>query len=159
VGERQEVRSAPQAELDYDATCYEEARRTIGQNPAMFAALSAYRVAQLWSPLPNLTKANTSGLRRKLRYPVAAWYTSVFALALIAGFYGVAKSLPSNRLAGWLNSPWLYGLALCLVFSAVHSVYWSNLRMRAPLMPFIACASAAGAAILMRKLRSQRSVQ
>jgi hypothetical protein len=159
VGERQEVRSAPQAELDYDAACYEEARRTIGQNPAMFVALSAYRVAQLWSPLPNLTKANTSGLRRKLRYPVAAWYTGVFALALVAGFYGVAQSLSSNRLAGWLNSPWLYGLALCLVFTAVHSVYWSNLRMRAPLMPFIACASAAGAAIVRRKLRPQRSVQ
>jgi 4-amino-4-deoxy-L-arabinose transferase-like glycosyltransferase len=157
-GRNEPVPSAAQAELVYDAACYEEAERTIRQNPGMFVALSAYRVVQLWSPLPNLIQANTSGLRRQLRYPVAAWYSVVFALALVAGIYGVATGPAGNRLAVWLNSPWLYGFALCLVFTAVHSVYWSNLRMRAPLMPFIACASAIGADILMRKLRPRQTL-
>jgi hypothetical protein len=38
---------------------------------------------------------------------------------------------------------------LCLVFTGVHTFYWSNLRMRAPLMAFVACVAAA--ALLPRK--------
>lgn len=150
--------AAAQAELAYDAACYDEAQRTIRRNPGMFVALSAYRVAQLWSPLPNLTKANTSGLRRQLRYPVAAWYVAVFALAISAAFYGLANGTAVRSMAERMKSPWMYGVALCLVFTAIHSVYWSNLRMRAPLMPFVACAAAAGASCMARKW-PQRSVQ
>lgn len=135
------------AELVYDAACYDEAHRTIRRQPGMFVALSAYRVAQLWSPLPNLTTADESGLRRVLRYPVAAWYSGVFAMALAAAFASRQSSATWKSLvAQWLGSPWIQGVTLCLVFTAIHSVYWSNLRMRAPLMPFIACAAAAAGA-------------
>jgi len=32
-----------------------------------------------------------------------------------------------------------------LAFMVVHALYWTNLRMRAPLMPFVALIAAAGA--------------
>jgi hypothetical protein len=142
------------AELVYDAACYEEAQRTIRRQPVLFVGLSAYRIAQLWSPLPNLTQADRSGLRRLLRYPIAAWYAGIFACALLATLAYRNTNLPAKaHFEGWLRSPWIYGITLCLVFTAIHSIYWSNLRMRAPLMPFIACAAAAGAEMAVRWLR------
>jgi hypothetical protein len=60
---------------------------------------------------------------------VAAWYVTVYLLAAL-GVYRLRGKL--------LRTPWVYGLLLCLVFTAVHTFYWSNLRMRAPLMPFVA---------------------
>jgi hypothetical protein len=36
----------------------------------------------------------------------------------------------------------VWGVLLCVVFTGVHTFYWSNLRMRAPLMPFVACVAA-----------------
>jgi hypothetical protein len=32
---------------------------------------------------------------------------------------------------------------LCVAFTAVHTFYWTNLRMRAPLMPFVAMVAVA----------------
>jgi hypothetical protein len=40
----------------------------------------------------------------------------------------------------------MWGILLALVFTAVHTFYWTNIRMRAPLMPAVAIAAAAGAA-------------
>ena len=42
-----------------------------------------------------------------------------------------------------LAQTWLWGLLLVLSFTAVHTVYWTNMRMRAPLMPVVALAAAA----------------
>jgi hypothetical protein len=37
----------------------------------------------------------------------------------------------------------VWGVLLCVAFTGVHAFYWSNLRMRAPLMPFVAVVAAA----------------
>ena len=42
-----------------------------------------------------------------------------------------------------LQPPWIWGVLLCVAFTAVHTFYWTNLRMRAPLMPFVALVAAA----------------
>ena len=44
-----------------------------------------------------------------------------------------------------LRTPWLWGVLLCLTFTLVHSIYWSDMRMRTPLMPFLALVAAMGA--------------
>lgn len=153
----------PHDELTYDAACYDQARQTIYERPAVFSYLTIYRISQLWSPLPNVTKADASSLRRKLRYPIAVWYVIILSLALAAAICGwrdlvsfgatVGNSQPHTVKAvlRLLHSPWVYGLAMCVVFTAIHSIYWSNLRMRAPLMPFIACAAAEGVRLLWRR--------
>ena len=44
-----------------------------------------------------------------------------------------------------LGSPgWAPPLLLILALTAVHAVYWSNLRMRAPVMPMVAALAAVG---------------
>jgi hypothetical protein len=110
------------------------ARSFIREHPHQFISASLYRIRQLWSPLPHKLTANESTGRRLLRYATAAWYCGVYLLAAI-GIWRLRRRL--------LQPPWLWGVLLCLAFTAVHTFYWTNLRMRAPLMPFIAIVAAA----------------
>ena len=48
--------------------------------------------------------------------------------------------------------PWLWGMLLVLTFMAVHTFYWTNIRMRAPLMPFLCLVAAAAAMHLAEPL-------
>jgi hypothetical protein len=72
---------------------------------------------------------------------VGGWYVLEYALAAI-GLWGLGRLL--------IRPPWLWGTLLCGGFSLVHLVYWSNMRMRSPLLPVVALLAAAGAARLLR---------
>jgi hypothetical protein len=82
-----------------------------------------------------------------LRWSVAGWYAALFALALLA-----CVRLPAKL----VRLPWLWGILLCAVFTAVHALYWSDMRMRAPLMPFVCLVGAAGAGACTATLRRRR---
>lgn len=114
----------------------EAAREVIREEPLAFARAAAYRIRQLWTPLPYKLTADESTSRLALRYLTAAWYLAVYALALV-GVFQLRWNL--------LLSPWLFGVLLCAIFTGVHVFYWCNLRMRAPLMPIVAVIAAAGA--------------
>lgn len=109
-----------------------------------------YRVRQLWTPLPYKLTADESVKRSLLRYLTAAWYLGVYALAL-AGLLRLRWDL--------LRSPWVFGIALCVIFTGVHALYWCNLRMRAPLMPIVAVVAADGAHEIARRLRKVETVK
>jgi hypothetical protein len=111
----------------------ELARDSIYRDPYGFLRACLYRIGQLWSPLPHKLTADESLGRRWLRYATCAWYCGVFALAAV-GVWRLRWQLA--------RPPWVWGLLLCLAFTAVHTLYWSNLRMRAPLMPFVALVAA-----------------
>jgi 4-amino-4-deoxy-L-arabinose transferase-like glycosyltransferase len=121
-------------EFDADAEFKERAWETIRAQPGTFLYASLLRIGHLWSPLPQQTAASESTLRKAARYLVAVWYVGVYLLAV----WGVAKLRKDL-----LRAPWVWGLTLCLVFTAVHAAYWSNLRMRAPLMPVVALLAGA----------------
>jgi hypothetical protein len=124
----------PHPDLGFDRLCYQTAIRAIRAQPAMFLRACAYRIGQLWSPLPHKLSPNETSARRLLRYATCAWYCGVYLLAAV-GIW---------RLRGKLvQPPWIWGLLLCFAFTAVHTFYWTNLRMRAPLMPFVALVAAA----------------
>jgi 4-amino-4-deoxy-L-arabinose transferase-like glycosyltransferase len=53
-----------------------------------------------------------------------------------------------SRRFSWLST-WGWGLLLAAIFTAAHMLYWSN--MRAPVMPIVALAAAAGVAHLAGK--------
>ena len=106
----------------------------IAKSPMSFVRACCYRLGQLWSPLPNKLTADESAGRRLMRYAVAAWYCGVYLLAAV-GIWRLWWRL--------FKPPWVWGVLLCLVFTGVHTFYWSNLRMRVPLMPFVALAAAA----------------
>ncbi len=126
----------PPLEILVDEGAYKQAWSTISARPGMFAYSCLYRACQLWSPLPSKLTADETGKRALLRYATCAWYLAVYAAAL-AGVWRLRGKL--------LRSPWVWGVLLCLVFTLVHTFYWSNLRMRAPLMPFVAIVAAVGA--------------
>jgi hypothetical protein len=126
--------------------CYEQAEAAIKSQPYEFVHACAYRIGQLWSPLPHKLTADESRVRQMLRYATCAWYCGVYALAVV-GVWRFRWKL--------LQPPWIWGMLLCFAFTAVHTFYWTNLRMRAPLMPFVAIV--AGAATIASKVQSPKS--
>ena len=126
----------PIDELSDDALAYNRARGCMRREPVRLVEACLFRLAQLWSPLPNKLTADESWQRAMLRYLTAGWYLGIYAAAL-AGVWRLGGKL--------LRSPWIWGVLLCLVFTGVHTFYWSNLRMRAPLMPFVAILAGVGA--------------
>lgn len=121
------------AELILDADLYRLAYASIANDPAGFLRACLYRVRRFWGLFPNEPPAGTPALG----WAVGVWYGLLFALA-IAGL----RQLWKYRLL-W-QSPWLFGLLLMLSFTAIHAVYWTDMRMRAPVMPVVCLAAAAG---------------
>lgn len=110
-------------EMARDRQAYEEAMETIRGEPGMFAYSCAVRVGRLWSLLPHQIMEQESLPRRALRYAVGLWYLVELPLAAL----GVVLWFRGRGRAGWL---WWLLLAFC--FTAVHTVYWTDMRMRAP---------------------------
>lgn len=134
--QRAMFRAAGGREPVADKAATQAALTAIRQQPRMFVYSSLVRVGQFWSPLPNALTLDESPARRAARYAVAVWYVALYAAVAI----GVVR-----RRRELLKSPWLWSLVLVATFMGVHTFYWSNLRMRAPLMPLVAVL-AAGAA-------------
>lgn len=129
-------------EVELDRLAYDQAVGAIRRWPWMFAYACAVRVVQLWNVLPHQIEHPESLARKLLRYAVAGWYIPVMGLAF-AGVVQLRRQL--------LREPWLWGVLLCLSFTMVHLFYWTNMRMRAPLMPVVAML----AAVCVGRLRSK----
>ena len=100
-------------------------------NPVGFLKGCGLRFLRFWSPIPNTT-SSSAGTPRAV----------VWAVGLFYGFVLVGLVLFVFRTH---QKRWAIGFGLLLVsFSIVHSVFWSNARMRAPLVPAIAILSACG---------------
>ena len=125
------------AERVGDEGAYAFARETMRENRAMFWRATLVRLVRLWDVLPYQLQQPEPAVRRLLRYAAACWYVAVYLLAAV----GIWR-------LGWLvvQPPWLWGLLLCFTFTAVHGLYWSDPRMRAPLMPLVCLLAAAGTA-------------
>lgn len=131
-------------EVAIDRLAYQTAWENIRREPAMFAYACLVRVGRLWNVLPHQTTPDESASRRGQRIAVAIWYTLQFVLAAL-GAWSLGRKL--------LRAPWCYALLLLLSFTAVHLLYWTDMRMRAPLVPVIAVLAALGVATLATKRR------
>jgi hypothetical protein len=100
----------------------------------MFLYASLVRMGYLWSPLAHRLDAEESTLVRWSRWVIAVWYVGVFVLAAV----GVVRLGSSAA-----QVPWVWGGLLVLALTLIHAVYWTNMRMRAPLMPIVDLAVAA----------------
>lgn len=115
-------------EIAVDHWAYDRAKTVIREDRSTFFYACAVRVGRLWRPLPHRLSETESAKRRAVRYAIGIWYAAAFAAAIAA----------TCRLGlGLARQPWIWGLLLCLAFTALHTFYWSNLRMRAPLMPVV----------------------
>lgn len=95
---------------------------TIKTRPWMFAWSSLIRVGWLWTPLPNPRPDSW------IKWPIATWYLALYTLAFLG-----AWSLGRRN---W-GTPWWTGWLLLISLTFVHSIYWSNMRMRAPALPLL----------------------
>lgn len=123
------------SEREADRRLYDLARQTIREQPAMFLYASVLRLGNLWSPLAHRIDPHETRRGAAMRWTVAAWYVISFIM-MGAGIVRLRFKL--------FAQPWLWGTLCVLTFMLVHSIYWTNMRMRAPLTPIIALVAAAG---------------
>ena len=149
----------------------------IKSDPVGFARAAPLRVSRFWGVTPLGEAAAT--LPGPVRWAVGAWNAAVFVLAAcgawraLRGTAGEPGGSPprteaphdaphdapragGSRPSGGVNPParagaWRTVLLLPVAFTAVHAVYWSNARMRGPVVPAVAVLAAAGLAGLTKR--------
>jgi len=119
----------PLNEVTEDQLAYRAARSTIARSPHVFALSCIYRIGWLWALWPNNGSIGASEVL------IGVWYAVIFLFAYI-GLQHVRHSLSYRS--------WLVGLALVFSLTAIHAIYWSNMRMRAPAMPCVILLAVAG---------------
>ena len=116
--------AAPTLEIDEltdDRLAQQAAVATIQRRPLMFALASLYRVGWFWAAYPNEVSLS-------VQLAVGCWYVGWFLLA-VWGAVRIGRA--------WLSPTWLAPVALLLTLTGIHAIYWSNMRMRSPLMPIV----------------------
>jgi hypothetical protein len=132
------------SEIDADRWMSRRAWRHITDDPRHFAQACLLRFVSFWNIVPSGPAA--ADVSPFVRYGTGAYYAVVFGLALV----GTVKVLCTAA------ARWMPLVLLIASFSAVHLVYWSNVRMRAPVMPAVALLAAA-ASIGTRSVSEGRS--
>ncbi len=129
-------------EVAVDREAYQQAFENIRAEPAMFAYSCLVRVGRLWAVLPHATSDHESPSRRGMRYAVGIFYAFELALAALGAWF-LGRKL--------LQAPWIWGTLLLASYTLVHAVYWTDMRMRAPLVPVIALLVAVAVSRLVAK--------
>lgn len=137
-------------ELKADARAYELAFENIAREPAMFAYSCLVRIGRLWSIVPHQLSEDEPLTRRLGRYAVGVWYLVEFSLAAWGAW------LVGRR---WQRSPWLWCLLLAITFTSVHALFWTDMRMRAPLVGVIALAAVVGGSQLAANARRAKRLE
>ncbi|MFN3193512.1 MAG: ArnT family glycosyltransferase [Aureliella sp.] len=119
-------------ELEDNALAYRSAIATISRAPFECIRASVYRLGWFWALWPH----ETGGIQR---WAIAIWYSLFFGAAMI-GLGQLIMSRGGSHETGF--SKWLPGLVFVLILTLIHAFFWSNMRMRAPLMPVIYLLSA-----------------
>ena len=132
-----------QGEIAQDRWQGDKAREFIRQNPWRFVRACAYRATRFWSIWPG--RPGETGLPAAMLWSIAGGYAALW----LAAVFAIRRAISHHR--------WQMLLAtgsLILGFLLVHLVYWTDARMRAPIMPAIAVLLAAGLPRLSRSTHS-----
>lgn len=132
------------SEVTRDTWQSRKARQYIASNPSAFVRAAWYRVRSLWSLRPQGDAANGR------------------VAQAVGWFYGVVLISAAVQLAmvlfGWTCGGrgccrgWSLLILLVLTVQSVHLAYWTNARMRAPLVPVISLFSASAASCLAGRM-------
>lgn len=155
-----------EAELFQNRWTAERADETIRSAPRTFLYSVGLRVGELWRVLPNAvdpegrpldSPASEPPRRRAARFAVAAFYSVEQAAALLGLAFLAVRAFRRRRetpvVAALLNSPWTLGALLVASVQIPHLIYWTNMRMRAPLEVFVPALAIFGVAALLRRRR------
>ncbi|MCA9043940.1 MAG: hypothetical protein KDA69_06450 [Planctomycetaceae bacterium] len=115
-----------QGEIETDRWQSRKAKEFISQHPRPFLKACVHRVRMFWNikPVGDLS----SRIPSAVLFAIGVGYTVWWVLALV----GLIK-ICRQRLATWVPV-----LLLLFSFTVVHAVYWSNMRLRAPVVPGVA---------------------
>lgn len=105
-----------------------DALRTIAERPGDFLQASLARLGRFWALAPSPAVYPPG-----IRLAVAAW-TLPFWLA-------VGLGLVKGGLGRW---PRLTAPCVVIALTAVHAVFWTDMRMRAPIVPALALIASSG---------------
>ena len=119
-------------EQERDRWMYQRAKHNIAEQPDLFVSACILRFKRFWnlSPLTNSTLLST---------PLVNWGIAGYYSVILIGCFGGILMAIWNREQKWEPLIWLI-----LSFTLVHLFYWTNMRMRAPLVPAIALLSVYG---------------
>lgn len=117
-------------ETERDRWMYRRAIDVIRESPESFAQACLLRCRRFWGLAPAGEAAQA--VPGWLNWGVATFYLVVLSLALV-GLVGL-------RGRDWAD--WRVLLVVAAAFWLVHLVYWSDIRMRAPIMPIVALLAA-----------------
>jgi len=136
-------RVSPDAELARDRWMTSQGWDYVRSNPGESLRCSLTLLGRMWNVTPFATKdrALPTGTRRA----IGGFYLAVFA-ALAVGLWGFWRE-SSGR--------WWPVVLLIASFSAVHTLYWADMRMRAPLVPAIALLAARGVRLVAGRMKDE----
>jgi 4-amino-4-deoxy-L-arabinose transferase-like glycosyltransferase len=138
----------PSDELGRDKLAYETAAVVIARRPEGFRLSCTGKLLRFWRLAPT-RRTESEGTRTTLmRYAIGFWYAVILGAAACTLIW-------KRRELQW--EIWLPAILLCLTFSVIHTFYWSDMRMRGPIMPSIYLLIAFGLYKLQCKDRSPAS--
>lgn len=143
-------------ELAADRLAYRQAWDVIKAQPGMFAYSCVYRACQLWRPVPHQLDPAEDISGRLLRWAVGAFYLIEYVLAAV-GLLMILRAFRHTAQGSGIFAFLVWGGGLMLTLTAVHTVYWSNIRMRAPLIPSLAVCAALGLQTLLKSITRRES--
>jgi hypothetical protein len=132
-------------EVAADRWAYEQAWSNIAHDPTGFLLASVHRLARFWGLMPLQTAPEETESRHTMRVVIGVWYALVFALAAVGTWFW-RKDL--------FQPPLLWSTFLVLSLMAVHTVYWTDMRMRAPLAIPLSLAAAHAVSVLAGRYRA-----
>jgi hypothetical protein len=127
-------------EVAQDRWMSREAWTGIADDPAGFLLASWQRGRWFWNAVPRGEAA--ADAPEWLLLLIGLGYAIEFAAAMV----GVTVILCRR------DARWRPALLLVVAFTLVHLVYWSNVRMRAPLVPVIALVASVGCELFLRRI-------
>ncbi|MBA61559.1 MAG: hypothetical protein CMJ76_04260 [Planctomycetaceae bacterium] len=116
-------------EAQLDSFCYAVAFHHINENFVDFARGCVTRIKAFWTPLPTaLPKRSDTE-----RYAIGIWYTLIYLLLINFTLFHCRQ---------WFHSGLFAGFCMAFSFTLMHAVFWSNMRMRAPIIPILCLVAA-----------------
>ncbi len=136
----------PQAnEPALDSWYYKKSADAIKADPVSFLKATVLRLRRFWA----LTTAD-SQVSNRVSVGVAVWYSLLWFGLIVERLTGWWSG--KTRQTAAVGDLWL----VVLSFMLMHSVYWTDTRMRAPLMPILIVLSFCGWQVIVQRIKGIR---